>query len=96
MHLDVHHTKDGMKYNLAILAAFIHFLMKQTGGKVLVGTGPQFQKITDKIVALEGALKEVKKAATGAGTHASSSSVGVDVVKRQLTKLFQANPTLKR
>ncbi len=60
------------------------------------GTGPQFQKITDKIVALEGALKEVKTAATEAGTRATSASMGVDVVKGQLTKLFQANPALKR
>ena len=60
------------------------------------GTGPQFQKITDKIVALEGALKEVKTATTGAGTHTTSASSGVDAVKGQLTKLFQANPTLKR
>jgi hypothetical protein len=70
--------------------------MKQTGGNVSAGTGPQFQKITDKIVTLEGALKEVKTATTGAGTHATSTSSGVDVVKGQLTKLFQANPTLKR
>jgi hypothetical protein len=40
--------------------------------------------------------KKVKMAATGAGTRATSTSSGVDVVKGQLTKLFQANATFKR
>ncbi len=89
-------VKDRMNYDLAISAAFICFLTKQMGKNVSMGTGPQFQKITNKIVALEGALKEVKRATTGAGTCATSASTGVDVVKGQLTKLFQANPTRKR
>jgi hypothetical protein len=89
-------VKDGIKYNLAILATFICFLTKQMGRNVSVGMGPQFQKITDKIVALEGALREVKTAATVADTCSSATSLAVDTVKGQLTKLFQANLTLKK
>jgi hypothetical protein len=41
-------TQNGMKYNFSILATFMHFLTKVTGGKAVAGVsgsiiGPQNQ-----------------------------------------------------
>ncbi len=55
----IHHVmqefvKGGLKYNPAILTAFVCFLIKQMGGNVSSGVGGQIKTLTDTITMLKG------------------------------------------
>jgi hypothetical protein len=65
-------TRDGMKYNPAISAAFVWFLTKQMGGNVSAGVGGQMQVVNDKIKTIEALAKEAKKESSNAVARATT------------------------
>jgi hypothetical protein len=89
-------TQNSLKYNLSISAAFMCFLMKVTGGNAAARVGGSVATIEAKLKLLNTALKEVKKEAAVATTWATSSNNAAEDAKLKLTKLYQANPTLKK
>ena len=55
--------QDGMKYNPAISAAFVHFLTKQRGSNVGAGIGVMITKLESRLHAAEAAAKEALQTA---------------------------------
>jgi hypothetical protein len=89
-------TRDGMKYNPAISAAFVQFLTKQTGGNVSTGVGGQMQVVNDKIKTIKALAKEAKKESSNAVARTTMASSTADDVKKKLNSLQANNPTLKK
>jgi hypothetical protein len=87
---------NGMKYNFLISAAFMQFLMKVTGGNAAAGVGGSVVAIEAKLKLLDTALKEVKKEAAAATARATLATNAAEDAKTKLTKLYQANLTLKK
>jgi hypothetical protein len=88
-------VKDGLKYNLAISAAFIRFLTKQMGGNVAAGVS-SIQQLMDKLKKLEMVATDAKMAAAGVSTCSTTASNGMDKVVKSFEQLFQKNPSLKK
>jgi ribosomal protein L12E/L44/L45/RPP1/RPP2 len=65
-------TQDGMKYNLALSAAFIRFLTKVTGGNAAVDVAGSVTLLEAKLKNLDSALKKVKKEAAAASACANN------------------------
>jgi hypothetical protein len=86
--------EGGLKYNLAILTAFVQFLTKQTGGNVSLGVGRQIKTLTDSIATLKGlvaaatavakealqAKKEANRRGTIANTNANAAKNAVNLI----------------
>ncbi len=89
-------TQNGMKYNFSISAAFMRFLTKVTDGNVAAGVAGSVASLKNKIENLNYTLKEVKKEAAAATTRATTANNSAKDAKTKLTKLYQANPTLKK
>ncbi len=89
-------VKDGLKYNLAISLAFIHFLTKQTGGNVSAGVGSQIQWLKEEIKKLGTVASDAKTAAAGASARCTMATNTADKVVKSFEKVFQANPSLKK
>ncbi len=70
-------TQDGMKYNLALSAAFVRFLTKVTGGNAAAGMADSIALLEAKLKNLNSAFKEVKKeaAATNARVTTANNSM---------------------
>ena len=92
-----------MKYNSAISAAFIHFLIKQTGQNVSTGIGSHIKVLTE---ALEKAVKMAKEAADAAkeatrvskeaSTWSNMASLAADKAVPNAKAILAKNSTLKR
>ena len=89
-------TANGMKYNSTISAAFMRFLTKVTGGNAAAGMAGTVASLDSKIKNLDNAIKEVKKDAAAAHQRATTANNAADDAKKTLTKLYQANSTLKK
>jgi hypothetical protein len=89
-------VKDGLKYNLAISAAFIHFLTKQTGGNVSAGVCSQIQSLKKEIKKLGTVALDAKMAAARASAHCTMATNTADKVAKSFENFFQANPSLKK
>ena len=89
-------TANGMKYNSTISAAFMRFLTKVTGGNAAAGMAGTVASLDSKIKNLGNAIKEVKKDAAAAHQRATTANNAADDAKKTLTKLYQANSTLKK
>ena len=88
-------TQDRMKYNLALSAAFVHFLTKVIGGNAAAGMADSVASLDAKIKNLDSALKEVKKEAAATSVRTTMANNSADNVKGKITKLYQ-NTTLKK
>ncbi len=96
-------VKRGLKYNLAISAAFIRFLMKQTSQNVASGVGSQIKVLTE---ALEKYVKMVKEAVDAAKeatrvskeaiTWSGSASTAADKAASVVKAILAKNSNLKR
>ncbi len=89
-------TQNRMKYNLLILAAFMHFLTKVIGSNAAAGVSGSITGLKAKLKNLHTILKEVKKEAAAATTCATTANSAAEDAKAKLAKLYQANLTLKR
>jgi len=89
-------TANGMKYNSTILAAFMRFLTKVTGGNAAAGVAGTVAALENKLKNLDNAIKEVKKEVVVATSHATSTTNAAEDAKKRITKLYQANTTLKK
>ncbi len=87
---------DGLKYNSAILAAFVCFLTKRTGSNVGLGFSGLLSKLEERVKLAEGAVKEAGKKANEATTRAALASTAADLVKTNLAKLYTNNSLLKK
>ena len=88
-------TANGMKYNSTI-AAYMRFLAKVTGGNAAAGMAGMVASLDSKLKNLDNTIKEVKKEAVAAGTRATAATNAAEEAKKNLTKLYQANSTLKK
>jgi hypothetical protein len=96
-------VKQGLKYNSAISAAFIHFLTKQTGQNVSTGIGSQIKVLTE---ALEKAVKMAKEATDSAkeatrvskeaSTRSNTASSAADKAASDVKAILAKNSTLKK
>ena len=89
-------TANGMKYNSTILAAFMRFLTKVTGGNAAAGVAGTVASLDSKIRNLDNTIKEVKKEAVAAASRATAANNAAEDAKKSITKLYQANTTLKK
>ena len=89
-------VRDGLKYNSAILAAFVRFLTKRTGSNVGSGFSGLISKLEEWVKSAEGAVKEAVKKANEATKSAASASTAADLVKTGLAKLYTNNSLLKK
>ena len=96
VHMVMKFTANGMKYNSTISAAFMRFLTKVTGGNAAAGMAGTVASLDSKIKNLDNAIKEVKKDAAAAHQRATTDNNAADDAKKMLTKLYQANSTLKK
>ena len=87
---------NGMKYNPSLLAAFMRFLTKVTGGNAAAGVAGSVSALETKLKNLDNSVKEAKKEALVAAARATTANNIVEDVKGKLTKLYQANSTLKK
>ncbi len=87
---------DGLKYNSAISAGFVQFLLSQTRSKGGTGFDGQLTKLEERLKSVESAIKEAVKEAKEASKHAASAGTSADSVRTGLTKLFINNSTLKK
>ena len=88
-------VRDGLKYNLAISAAFVRFLTKRTGSNVGLGVSGLISKLEERVKSAEGAVKEGVKKANEATTCAALASTAADLVKTGLAK-YTNNSFLKK
>ena len=96
-------VKQGLKYNLAISAAFICFLTKQTGQNVSSGVGSQIKVLSE---ALEKFVKMAKEAVDAAKeatsvlkeaiTRSGSASTAADKAVSDVKAILAKNSNLKR
>jgi hypothetical protein len=89
-------TLNGMKYNSSISAAFMQFSTKVTGGNAAAGVGSSVAALEAKLKLFNTTLKEVKKEVAAATARATLAINVAEDAKTKLTKLFQANSTLKK
>ena len=89
-------TANGMKYNSTILVAFMHFLTKVTGSNAAAGMAGTVASLDSKIKNLDALIKEVKKEAAVANYCATASNNAAEDAKKNLTKLYQTNASLKK
>jgi hypothetical protein len=89
-------TQHGMKYNSSILAAFMRFLTKVTGGNAAAGVGGSVAALENKLKNIDLIIKELKKDATAVTSRSTSASTAAEDTKKSLIRLYQANPTLKK
>ncbi len=89
-------TANGMKYNPSLSAAFMRFLTKVTGGNAAAGVAGSVALLDSKLKNLKNPLKELKKEAAAASAHATTANNAAEDVKGKLTKLYQANSSLKK
>ena len=89
-------TANGMKYNSTISAAFMRFLTKVTGGNAAAGMAGTVASLDSKIKNLDALIKEVKKEAAVVNSCATASNNAAEDVKKNLTKLYQTNASLKK
>jgi ribosomal protein L12E/L44/L45/RPP1/RPP2 len=89
-------TANGMKYNSTISAAFMRFLTKVTGGNAAAGMAGTVASLDSKLKNLDNIIKEVKKDAAAANQRATTANNAAEDAKKTLTKLYQANSTLKK
>ena len=89
-------TANGMKYNSTISAAYMRFLTKVTGGNTAAGMAGTVASFDSKLKNLDNTIKEVKKEAVAAGARATAATNAAEEAKKNLTKLYQANSTLKK
>jgi hypothetical protein len=89
-------TQDGMKYDLALSAAFVRFLTKVTDGNGAAGVAGSIALLEAKLKNLDSALKEVKKEAAAASARATTANNNTEDVKGKFTKLYWLNLTLKK
>jgi ribosomal protein L12E/L44/L45/RPP1/RPP2 len=89
-------TANGMKYNSTISAAFMRFLTKVTGGNAAAGVAGIVASLESKLKNLDNTLKEVKKEVVAAASRATSATNAAEDAKKSITKLYQANTTLKK
>ena len=96
-------VKRGLKYNSAISAAFIRFLMKQTGQNVSSGVGSQIKVLSEALEkfvkmakeavdAAKEATRVLKEAITRSGLASMAAGKAVSDFKAILAK----NSNLKR
>jgi hypothetical protein len=86
---------DGLKYNLAVLAAFVQFLTSQTRSNGDAGFDGQLAKLEERLKSAENAIKEAVKEAKEASKCAALAGTSADSVRTGLTKLYANNSTLK-
>ena len=67
-----------------------------TGGNAAAGMAGTVALLDSKIKNLDNAIKEVKKDAAAAHQRATTANNAADDAKKMLTKLYQANSTLKK
>ena len=89
-------TATGMKYNPFLSAAFMRFLPKVTGGNAAAGVAGSMASLDSKLKNLKNSLKELKKEAAAASAHATTANNAAEDVKGKLTRLYQANLSLKK
>jgi ribosomal protein L12E/L44/L45/RPP1/RPP2 len=89
-------TANGMKYNSTISAAFMRFLTKVTGGNAAAGMAGTVAALESKLKNLDNSIKEVKKEAAAATARAATANNAAEDAKKNLTKLYQANSSLKK
>ena len=89
-------TANGMKYNSTISAAFMCFLTKVTGGNPAARVAGTVASLDSKLKNLDNTIKEVKKEAVAAASRAMSATNAAKDAKKSITKLYQANTTLKK
>jgi hypothetical protein len=87
---------NGLKYNLAISAAFMRFLMSQTGSKGSAGFDGQLVKLEKWLKSAENAIKEAVKEAKEASKRVASAGTSADSVRTGLTNLYANSSTLKK
>jgi len=89
-------TANGMKYNSTILVVFMRFLTKATGRNAAASVAGTVAALENKLKNLDNAIKEVKKEAVAAASCAMSATNAAEDAKKSITKLYQANTTLKK
>ena len=89
-------TANGMKYNSTISAAFMRFLTKVTGGNAAAGVAGTVASLEAKLKNLDNSIKELKKEAAAAASRATAANNAAEDAKKSITKLYQANTTLKK
>jgi hypothetical protein len=89
-------TANGMKYNPSLSAAFMRFFTKVTGGNAVAGVAGSVLALDSKLKNLKNTINEVKKEAAAAAARATMANNVAEDVKGKLTKLYQANATLKK
>jgi hypothetical protein len=89
-------TANGMKYNPSLSAAFMCFLTKVMGGNAAAGVVGSVASLDSKLKNLKNSFKELKKEAAAASAHATTANNTTEDVKGKLTKLYQANLSLKK
>jgi hypothetical protein len=87
---------NGLKYNSAISAVFMRFLMRQIESNVGVGLGRQLTTMEERLKSAENTAKEAIKEAKEASKLAALAGTSADSVKTGLTKLYANNSTLKK
>ena len=89
-------TANGMKYNSTILVAFMRFLTKVTGGNAAANVAGTVAALENKLKNLDNAIKEVKKETVAVASRATSATNAAEEARKSITKLYQANTTLKK
>ena len=89
-------TANGMKYNSTISAAFMRFLTKVTDGNAAAGVAGTVASLESKLKNLDNSIKELKKEAVAAASRATAANNAAEDAKKSITKLYQANTTLKK
>ena len=94
--------QGGLHHNVAIVIAFLHFLMKTTAGSLAVGGGGQLKTLIDKVEKLQTAVatamatsKDALKGSMEAITRASTANINADAAKNAVNAFYSKNPSLK-
>jgi hypothetical protein len=96
-------VQGGLKYDSAILTAYVQFLTKTMGGNVASGIGGQLKMLTNTIATLKSLVameakeaKEAAQAAKKANTRASLANTNADAAKNAVNTIYTKKSTLKR
>ncbi len=89
-------VKRGLKYNLAISAAFIRFLTKQTGQNVSTGILSQIKVLTEALEKAVQMAKEATRVSKEASTWSNTASSAADKTVSDIKAILAKNSTLKK
>ena len=74
----------------------VRFLTKMTGRNAAAGVAGTVASLESKLKNLDNIIKEVKKEAVAATSRATAANNAAEDAKKSITKLYQANTTLKK